>query len=110
MAFNKHEIERIAYDLFEKGDSRDFLCERLALLNLMLKQVFPDINFLSEEKIDIMKLPVDGKENVEIKKIDENTIKFFADSIKKSNLSVQELHWLIAERKYVLKKLLRKMD
>jgi hypothetical protein len=109
MHYNKQEIERIAYDLFEKGESRDFLCQRLAELNLMLKQIFPSINFLSTEKIDIMKLESEGMKNDNIKKPDENTIKYFADSIKHSKVTIQELHWLIAERKYLLKKHIRHM-
>ena len=109
MAFNKEEIMQIAFDLFEKGNSRENLCQRLALLNLMLSQVFPEKNFLSKEKIDIMALPADEKYGIEINRIDDDTIKFFSDSIAQSSLNIQELHWLIAERKYVLKKLLRNM-
>ncbi len=107
--YSLEEITKIAYHLFEEGESREFLCKRLAELNLMLDQVFPDVNFLAEDEIAVVELKIPpGK--VELKKSEPNRIQYFADSIFQSTLTIPDLHWLIAERKYLLKKIIPNIE
>jgi hypothetical protein len=95
---NKEKIQKLAYQLSQEQKSYDDWIWLLAEAELRLRPAYVG-SLLYQEKDGVLFTEIDA--TLMLDEPSEEVIHQLAEEIAKSSPSVQELHWFIAERRYI---------
>ena len=104
----KEDIEVLAYRLYKSNQPYDKMIWRLAELCETIKKTIGDVKFFNADAVDPLSIAETLHNDVKLvlKKPTDEEIRASAEKLYGSKPAKAELHWFIAEKTLLLKKLL----